>query len=164
MNPLPSSLSGAPSSLSGDNRSFRDALNHQLPVYFSPMLAPQSTGTEAMMQSWDGLQAYAFPPFGLLPRVLVKVRQSKGLELTQVAPLWPQHPWFPDILELLVEVLFFLPQRKDLLKQPHFHRFHQNLPVLRLIAYRISSDLHEASASLRQWLINLLTADGLSPG
>ena len=103
---------------------FATSLNHRLPVYFSPMMDPQSAGTAAMLQSWDDLQAYAFPPFGLLSRVLAKVRQSKGFELTLIAPFWPQHPWFPDLLELLVEIPSFLPRRRDLLKQPHFHHFH----------------------------------------
>ena len=113
-----------------------------------------------MMQSWDGLQTYAFPLFGLLYRVLSKVQQSRGLELTLVAPFWPQHPWFPD---LLVAVPVFLPQRRDLLRQLHFHRFHQNLLVLRLTAYCISSDPPEPSVSLRQWLVNLPAADELPP-
>ena len=143
---------------------FATSMNARLPVYFSPIADPQLAGTDAMMQSWDGLQAYAFPRFGLLHRVLVKVRQSRGLELTLVAPFWPQHPWFPDLLELLVAVLVFLPQRKDLLRQLHFHRFHQNPPVLRLTVFRISSDPHEASASLQQWLVNLPAADMLPPG
>ena len=38
---------------------FATALNHRLPVYFSPMDDPQSAGVDAMMQLWDGLQAYA---------------------------------------------------------------------------------------------------------
>ena len=142
---------------------FATALNHRLPVHFSPMDDPQSAGTDAMMQSWDGLQAYAFPPFGLLQRVLVKVRQSRGLELTLVAPFWPQHPWFLDLLELLVAVPVFLPCRKDLFRQPHFHRFHQNLPMLRLTAYRISSDPPVHSDSLLQWLDNLPAAGALPP-
>ena len=45
-------------------------MNHRFPVYFSPMPDPQSAGTDAMMQSWDDLQVYAFPPFRLLQRVL----------------------------------------------------------------------------------------------
>ena len=101
---------------------FATSLSHCLPVYFSPMDDPQSAGTDAMMQPWDALQAYVFPPFGLLQRVIAKVRQSRGLELTLVAPFWPQHPWFPDLLELLVDVPVFLPRRKDLLRQLHFHR------------------------------------------
>ena len=112
------------------------------------------------MQSWDSLQAYVFPLFGLLHRMLSKVRHSRGLELTLVAPFWPQHPWF---LELLVAVPVSLPLRRDLLRQPHFHRFHQNLRVLRLTAFRISSDPPVPSASLRQWLVSLPAAGGVPP-
>ena len=142
---------------------FATSLNHRLPVYFSTMDDPQLAGTDVMMQPWDGLQAYAFPPFGLLQRVIAKVRQSRGLELTLVAPFWPQHPWFPDLLELLVAVPVFLPCRKDLLKQPHFHPFHQNLPVLRLTAFRISSAAPAPSASPWQWLDSLPAAAAPPP-
>ena len=100
---------------------FATSLNHRLPVYFSPMYDQQSAGTDAMLQSWDGLQAYAFPPFSLLLWVLAKVRASRGLGLTLVAPFWPRHHWFPDLLELLLEIPLFLPRRRDLLRQPHFH-------------------------------------------
>ena len=120
---------------------FATAFTTRLPVYFSPVSDPQSAGTDAMVQPWDGLQAYAFPPFGLLHRVLSKVRQSRGLELTLVAPFW----------------------RRDLLRQPHFHRFHQNLHVLQLTAFRISSDPHAPSASLQRWLVSLPTADEFPP-
>ena len=36
-----------------------------------------------------------------------------------------------------------------------FHRFHENLPMLRLTAWRLSSDSLVRQASLRQWLANL---------
>ena len=142
---------------------FATNLNHRLPIYFSPMPDPQSAGTDAMLQSWDGFQAYAFPPSRLLQRVLSKVRQSRGLELTLGAPFWLQHPWFPDLLELLVDLPFFLKWQKDLLRQLHFHRFPQNLPMLRLTAYCLSSNLRATSDTLRQWLVNLPTADNLPP-
>ena len=129
---------------------FATSFSAGLPVSFSPVVDPQSAGTDTMMQPWDGLQAYAFSPFGLLHHVLSKVRQSRGLELTLVVSFWPQRPWF---LELLVAVPVSLPLRRDLLRQPHFHRFHQNLHVLQLIAFRISSDLPAPSASLRRWLV-----------
>ena len=135
------------------------SLNHRLPVYFSPMYDTLSAGTDAMLQSWGGLQAYAFPPFSLLPRVLAKVRVSRGLKLTLVAPFWPQHHWFPDLLEIPL----FLPQKRDLLRQPHFHHFHQNLSMLQLTTYRISGDPHIMQASLTWWLVNLPTADAAPP-
>ena len=34
-----------------------------------------------------------------------------------------------------------LPARTDLLRQPHFHHLHQNLHLLHLHSYRLSSDL-----------------------
>ena len=48
-----------------------------------------------------------------------------------------------------------LPKPRDLLQQLHFHRFHDNLPLLRLAAWRLSSDSPVRQASLRQWLANL---------
>ena len=56
---------------------FATSVNRRLPVYFSPMVDLQSAGTDAMLQCWDGLQAYAFPPFGLLSQVLAKARQQR---------------------------------------------------------------------------------------
>ena len=142
---------------------FATSINHHLPVYFSPMYDPMSAGTDAMLQSWDGLQAYAFPPFSLLPRVLAKVRVSRGLELTLLAPFWPQYHWFSDLLELLLEIPLFLPRRRDLLRQPHFRHFHQHLSVLWLTAFYISGDPHVRPASLTRWLVSLLTADAAPP-
>ena len=140
---------------------FATSLNHRLPVYFSPMVDPQLAGTDAMLQPWNNIQAYAFPPFGLIPRVLSKVGLSRNLEVTLVAPVWPLKPWFPDFLELLVEVQFLQPMQRDLLRQPHFHHFHLNLPALQLTGYRITSDPRGASGSLCEWLTNLPSAAAL---
>ena len=96
------------------------------------------------------LQAYAFPPFSLLQKVLSKVRGSHNLELTLIAPFWPLCPWFADLLDLLVEVPVLLPLRRHLLHQPHFHHFHGNLRALALTGYRIASDPRAISASLQE--------------
>ena len=101
------------------------------------------------------LSGVCIPPFGLLPRLLAKVRQSLGLELTLVAPFWPLRPWFPDLLELLVEIPILLPYRRDLLHQPHFHYYHRNLRALQLTGFRIASDPRGLSDSLLRWLANL---------
>ena len=55
-------------------------------VYFAPVSDPMAAGTDALLQSWDSLQAYAFPPFAMISQVLVKVRASQGLEQTFIAP------------------------------------------------------------------------------
>ena len=131
---------------------FATSLNHRLPVYFSPLRDLMSAGTDALLQSWDNMRAYAFPPFALVRQVLNKVRNSHNLELTLIAPLWPQKEWFPDLLELLMDPPFCLPERKDLLRQPHFHRFHLNPRVLHLHAWRLSNDLRDTKATLEEWL------------
>ena len=71
---------------------FATSENHRCSIYFSSIRDPQSAGTDAFLQSWDGLQAYAFPPWSIIPRVLAKLRVSWGTELTPVAPYWPLRP------------------------------------------------------------------------
>ena len=139
---------------------FATSLNHRLPLYFSPVQDPQALATDAMLQDWEGLEAYAFPPFALIHQVLSKLRQTKNCYLTLIAPFWPHRPWFADLLELLVDVPVSLPLRIDLLRQPHFNRLHHNLLVLKLTAWRVSSCPPGMSASLRQWLANLPSVGG----
>ena len=103
----------------------------------------------------DNLQAYAFPPIAIIKRVLLKLRASHDCDLTLIAPFWPQREWFPDLQELLSDTPIELPKHRDLLQQPLFNQFHENLPVLRLTAWRLSSDSPVRQASLRQWLDNL---------
>ena len=134
---------------------FASSLSHRCSVYFAPVSDPMAAGTDAMLQSWDSLQAYAFPPFAMISQVLAKVRSSQSLELTLIAPLWPQCPWFPELLELMILPPLPLPSRWDLLRQPHVRRFHQNLSMLRLHEWRLSGDSREPPASLVAWLDDL---------
>ena len=120
---------------------FATSLNHRCIPYFSPFHDPNSIGTDALLQQWNGWQAYAFPPYALIPAVLKKLRSSSGVLMTIIAPYCPQRPWFPELLELAVDGPVALPLDKDLLSQPHFHRQHLGLSRLALHAWRLSSDL-----------------------
>ena len=139
---------------------FATSLTARLPVFFAPAWEPRAAGVDAFLQPWDNLQAYAFPPIAIIRRVLLKLRASHHCDLTLIAPFWPQREWFPDLLELLSDIPIELPKHRDLLRQPHFHRFHENLPMLRLTAWRLSSDLPVRQASLKQWLANLPSVGG----
>ena len=55
---------------------FATSANHRYSIYFSPFRDPRSAGTDAFLQSWDGLQAYAFPSVAVIPRVLALLRAS----------------------------------------------------------------------------------------
>ena len=63
------------------------------------------------------------------------------------------------VLELLSDVPVTLSGRRDLLRQPHFHRFHLNLPMLQLTAWRLSSDSPSKPASLLRWLDSLSSVE-----
>ena len=138
---------------------FATSLTTRLPVYFSPASDPRAAGTDALLQPWDDLQAYTFPPIAIIRRVLLKLRSSKNCELTLIAPFWPQRDWFPDLLELLSDVPVTLSSRRDLPRQPHFHRFHLNLPMLQLTAWRLSSDSPFRPVSLLRWLDSLSSVE-----
>ena len=120
---------------------FATSLNHRCSLYFSPFHDPSAVATDALLQDWSGWLAYAFPPWALIPAVLKKLRSSSGVLLTLVAPYWPQRPWFPELLDLVVDGPVTLPLSRDLLRQPHFHRFHLGVSRLSLHAWRLSSDL-----------------------
>ena len=66
-------------SMAGTDRFVCDLRQSRCLIYFSPYRDPQSAGTDAFLQSWDGLQAYAFPPFAIVPRVLAKLQESRGM-------------------------------------------------------------------------------------
>ena len=97
---------------------FATSGNRHCSIFFSPFRDPLASDTDAFLQSWDSLQAYAFPPWSIIPRVLAKLRVSHGTKLTLVAPYWPQRPWFPDLLQLSLEPPVVLPERPDLLLLP----------------------------------------------
>ena len=79
---------------------FATSLNYRLPVYFPPLNDPMVVGTDAFLQSWDDIQAYAFSPFSLLRQVLCRLQSRRGTLLPLITPLWPQREWYPDVLRL----------------------------------------------------------------
>ena len=136
------------------------SLTARLPVFFAPAWEPKATGVDEFLQPLDNLKAYAFLPIAIIRRVLLRLRASHHCDLTLIAPFCPQREWFPDLLELLSDIPIELPKRRDQLRQPHFHRFHEILQMLRLTALRLSSDSPVRQASLKQWLANFPSVGG----
>ena len=116
---------------------FATSANRQCSIFFSPFRDPLAAGTDAFLQRWDGLQAYEFPPWSVIPQVLAKLRSSPGMEITLIAPYWPQRTWFADLLHLLLAPPVALPLRRDLLRLPQSHALYQGLPRLCLHAWRL---------------------------
>ena len=54
-----------------------------------------------------------------------QLRSSRNCEWTLIAPFCPQRDLFPDLLVLLSDFSITLSGRNDLIRHPHFRRFHQ---------------------------------------
>ena len=55
---------------------------HSYSLYFSPYHNHNTMETDALLRNWNGWQAYAFPPWSLIPVGLKKLRSSSGVLLT----------------------------------------------------------------------------------
>jgi hypothetical protein len=82
--------------------------NSKVPRFISPYPDPKAIATDAFATDWNRWNfVYLFPPVGLLPKVLQKLRLFKG-KAALVAPFWPQAAWFTP-LQLLLPRQFKLP-------------------------------------------------------
>jgi hypothetical protein len=93
---------------------FASRLTTQLPRFFSWRPDPLAERTDAFLQDWTGLKAYANPPWNLVGRVLLKV-EEQTTELVLVAPVWPSQPWYPRLLSMLVEAPLMIPHQDNLM-------------------------------------------------
>ncbi|CAH3107097.1 unnamed protein product [Pocillopora meandrina] len=94
----------------------------------------------------------------LIPLCLQKIEedQSSGVLLV---PLWSTQPWFPVLLQSLVDHPRFLPQPRNLLTQPHSTTPHPLEKTLKLLACDFSG-----KASSRETFQMQLNQLSCSPG
>ena len=77
--------------------------NDQLPHYIS--WAPR-----------QGIQGYAFPPFALIGKCLQKMNQESATVV--MVALQSTQPWYPVLLESLIELPILMTMHPDMLKSP----------------------------------------------
>ena len=123
--------------------------NTRLPIFCTRRFHPEAWATDALSIPWDGLSAYAFPPFCLLNRVLQKLRNST-MDLLLIAPHWPNQHWFPTLLSMLVDLPLKLPSSRRLLLQRQGRVWHNDPSLLHLCAWELSSDVSKRQAFLRK--------------
>ena len=121
---------------------FATCLNHRLPFYVSPIPDQKALSIDALTMDWNHIHAYAFPPFHLILAVINKVRLSQ-CKIVLIAPLWPDRPWFQELLGLLVSPPVFLPVIPNLLAQLKGRILHQNPGHLQLHAWELSNNRYE---------------------
>ena len=87
---------------------FASRLNAQVATSVSWNPDPAATFVNAFLISWAARPSYAFPPFSLIARVLLELREDRASIIT-ILPLWPSQAWFPRALQLLVQPPVLLP-------------------------------------------------------
>ena len=85
---------------------FASRMNHQLPKYMPWYPDWDSCAVDFLQHSWRNLYGYVFPPFGLIGRVLVKVRKDQSLLLI-ITPPWQTHPWYTAVVAMSVHIPWF---------------------------------------------------------
>ena len=98
---------------------FGNRLNRHLPRYVSPCADGQAFAVDALVCTWPSEVLYAFPPFTIMDRVLLKILQERPQRLLLVAPLRPLAPWFPRLHVMALSVTL-IPEWALQLEQPHF--------------------------------------------
>ena len=72
---------------------------------------------DAFTLTWTDMEAYTFPEFCLISRVLVKVSRDKAT-VVLITPSSQTQPWYSTLLEMSVELPILLPNCKELLVDP----------------------------------------------
>ncbi|XP_063954936.1 uncharacterized protein LOC135153934 [Lytechinus pictus] len=117
---------------------FAMALNRKLPTFCSRVNETVlSNFPGCILHSLGDQRCYAFPPFRLIPQVLMKVKEDQAW-LLLVAPNWQRSCWFPQLLELLEGDPLILPLRSDIASQPLSGIMHPWPAVLHLTAWPLS--------------------------
>ena len=121
---------------------FASRAYHQIPPYLLWKADPHSLTTDAFQQSlkhWELL--YAFPPFSMIGKVLLKVK-AEEVYVILITTSWPAQAWYSQILELSVAKPLLLPQSSNILVNPQ-GQVHPLVmkQTLTLVAWKVSGSV-----------------------
>ena len=138
---------------------FASRLNKKLPNYCSFGSDPFCSYVDAFTFSWDKFPcSYIYAPFNLLSRVMAKLKQDKATALV-ICPAWPNQPWFPMMLSMLVQLPCLLPNTESVLTLPwNLNIVHPNSNNLRLLSVMLSG-IHVCAKAFRRKLPGTLFTD-----
>ncbi len=84
---------------------FATKATKKVQCYFSPDRKDlQASGHDATLEQWPAGLRYAFPPPPLILQTLGQFRRQKHKgDLLLITPYWPDQPWFPEAVQMMVE-------------------------------------------------------------
>lgn len=78
------------------------------------------------LQNWNQWTCLIHPPVVLLPQILRKIRKNQATALL-ITPNWSGQPWFPELIQIVVDQPLMLPQLPSLLSLPFQPAVHHPL-------------------------------------
>ena len=87
---------------------FASRLNNKLSKFISRFMDPSSSLVDAFSFSWSD-NVYLFPPVPIIFKVLNKFLTDKVTHGVIICPYWPSQPWFPLLLDLLIDPPLLFP-------------------------------------------------------
>jgi hypothetical protein len=112
---------------------FASRVNTQLESFVSRRPDPYATHIDAFSLNWNQFEAYVFPPFTLINRVIQKIRVDETTALC-VFPKWTTQAWWPQVQEMMVGEPFMVrPGPKNLVlpnKPEEVHPLHRKLELV----------------------------------
>ena len=141
---------------------FAYRLSHQVERYVPRYPDPGAIAVDAFLQDWRKWKSFVHPPVNLLLRVVKKIH-DEGASALVVAPNWPNMPWYPQLVQLLVDYPLQLPASKYLLYLPFDLQAHHPLwATLNLTVWPVSGDVSREQV-FRQTLSRSSCLHGVSP-
>ena len=135
---------------------FASRLNKKLDNYVSWQPDPKAVAVDAFSLNWATQSFYAFPPFSLLTKIVQKV-QEEAAEGILIVPWWPTQPWYPVVMQMLVDQPRILPHMQRLLYLHHnLDKVHPLHSKLRLLACHLSGNHSKVKAFQNKLPISLL--------
>ena len=100
---------------------------------------PEALLCDVFTSKWTG-KFYAFPPFSLISKVLVKIENDHA-EGILIAPWWPTQPWFVKLVRMIFSCPVLLPRSVPTLLLPQNPApIHLLLPKMTLMAFLVSGN------------------------
>ena len=100
---------------------FASCQNRKAKKYFSRGYETTAMGQNALSRQnpWpSSALLYAYPPENLISRTLQKLEEQKVHRLILIAPAWKTRPWYPLLLEKVVDIPRCLPNWENLILDP----------------------------------------------
>ena len=118
---------------------FASEMNQKTAVFCTWIPSQLALATDALSIAWENMEAYAFPPICLIPKVIQHMKNF-SCQIILIAPQWPRRPWYTSLLQMSIACLMKLPIVQDLLTQPKTQICHPNPQIFRLAAWLLSTD------------------------